>query len=413
MEATAVQITDMRVEFQGESRTKFGLFALLVWFLLDTLQLPKKLAVVTVKDRRNRVTPVRRRRKPFTSAKMCLALIVTILLGIKRFEKIPALLSTEKRLANLIGLPRFFSVTTARNFINDFSLWHLRQLDAVNTSILREFGESAVQDFPILDIDGSTHSLESRKREKAVIGYNRQNRGKPCYQWSAGFVREEVVSQKLFPGNTNTAAFPNFEEVVLDVCRKLRVKNLILRMDGLYCNSKNIDYCFARGHQFVTATRCDWVRACKETELVETKWIPHDEKTRLYDLGWGMTMKKCPHQLRVIMVEKKQEPLKMKRNRKRLHYALLTNISFLPDPETIYEFYHQRQTIENFFREAKNPFNAGKMPSQEFRGNEAYLHLVTLAYNCFHIFKKNICQRDTSEALLKHLKIASSPMEQN
>jgi hypothetical protein len=102
----------------------------------------------------------------------------------------------------------------------------------------------------------------------------------------------------------------------------------------------------------------------------------------------------------------------MKKRKRFLHYTLITNISFLSEPEAIYEFYHQRQTIENFFKEAKNPFNAGKILSMLFRGNEAYLYLITIAYNCFHIFKKNICQQRTlKESLLRHLKIASSPME--
>jgi len=43
---------------------------------------------------------------------------VIILLGIKRFEKIPRLLHTEAKLAELIGLERFFRVATARNVIN-------------------------------------------------------------------------------------------------------------------------------------------------------------------------------------------------------------------------------------------------------------------------------------------------------
>jgi len=49
---------------------------------------------------------------------MCLGIIVIILLGIKRFEKIPRLLHTEAKLAELIGLERFFRVATARNVIN-------------------------------------------------------------------------------------------------------------------------------------------------------------------------------------------------------------------------------------------------------------------------------------------------------
>lgn len=408
-----MQIEDIKIEFEGDTLTKYGLFALLVWFLVDILHLPKRFKLVTVKDKRNRKNLIRRRHKPFPAYKMCLALVVIILLGIKRFEKIRPLLSTEERLANLIGLPRFFGVTTARNFINQFSLWHLRQLDSVNTQILKEFGESTVQDLPILDIDGSTHSLESRKREKAVIGYNRKNRGKPCYQWSVGFVREEAVSQKLHPGNTKTGAFAFFEQIVRDAQKKLGIKNLIVRVDGLYCNAKMLNYCFSEGHQFVTTANYDWITAYKEIKLEEANWYSCDEKTRLYDLGWGKTLNRCPNKLHIILVEKEQEKLKMKRTKKLVRYALITNISFLSEPAAIYEFYHQRQTIENFFKEAKNPFNAGKMPSQLFRGNEAYLYLVIIAYNCFHIFKKNICHQDSEESVLRHLKIASSPMEQN
>ena len=408
-----MEIKDIKVEFEGDTLTKYGLFALLVWFLIDILHLPKRLKLLTVKNKRNRERPTKRRHKPFPAFKMCLALVVIILLGIKRFEKIKPLLSTEEKLANLIGLPRFFGVTTARNFINEFSLWHLRQLDAVNTQILKEFGESSIQDLPILDIDGTTHSVESQKREKAVIGYNKKNKGKPCYQWSVGFIREEAISQKLHPGNTKTGAFSHFEETVSDTQKKLGIKNLIIRVDGLYCNSKMLNYCFSEGHQFVTTANYNWVRAYKETKLEEANWRQYDEKTRLYDLGWGKTLNHCPNKLRIILVEKEQEKLKMKKRKKLLHYAIITNISFLSEPESIYEFHHQRQTIENFFKEAKNPFNAGKMPSQLFRGNEAYLHLVTIAYNCFHIFKKNICQQASEESLLRHLKIGLSPMEQN
>ncbi|OPX40753.1 MAG: hypothetical protein B1H13_05755 [Desulfobacteraceae bacterium 4484_190.3] len=48
----------------------------------------------------------------------------------------------------------------------------------------------------------------------------------------------------------------------------------------------------------------------------------------------------------------------------------------------------------NFFKEAKNPFNAGKMPSEKFRACEAYLQFVVIAYNLFEWFKKNFSPRN-------------------
>jgi hypothetical protein len=60
----------------------------------------------------------------------------------------------------------------------------------------------------------------------------------------------------------------------------------------------------------------------KETKLEETSWRRYDEKTRLYDLGWGKTLNHCPDKFRIILVEKEQEKLKMKKRKRFLHYTL-------------------------------------------------------------------------------------------
>jgi len=151
----------------------------------------------------------------------------------------------------------------------------------VNDKLIHQFGESPRQDVLVLDTDSTTHSLESRKREKAVVGRNKKNRGKPCYQWSVGFVRGEVVDTRQHPFG------------------KKRVK------------------------------------------------------------------------------------------KKHIRYAIIENLAIELSAPALYKFYHGRQTIENFFKESKNPFNSGKMPSQKFRANEAYLQFVAIAYNCYHWFKKN------------------------
>lgn len=70
------------------------------------------------------------------------------------------------------------------------------------------------------------------------------------------------------------------------------------------------------------------------------------------------------------------------------------------------KFYRRRQTIENFFKETKQSFNSGKMPCQKFRGNEAYLWFVCIAYNISIWFK-----RDVKEALQMHDEDNSSTSE--
>jgi len=127
----------------------------------------------------------------YTDQQMCMGLVAIATFGIPRIYQINDLLKTEPQVAHLIGLPQFFDQSTAHRYLNRFGKWHVNQLDRVNTQVLLAHGESTRQDVVILDIDSQTHTLESRKREGAVIGKNRKKPGKPCLQWNVGFVRGE------------------------------------------------------------------------------------------------------------------------------------------------------------------------------------------------------------------------------
>ena len=141
--------------------------------------------------------------------------------------------------------------------------------------------------------------------------------------------------------------------------------------------------------------RYDWVMAQKP-EMDPDKWMFYDDKTMIYDLGMARVTSTVEREYRIILVVKEQEPFNGDRRKKakKVHYAIVENLPLRLDAFALYQFYGVRQTIENFFKEAKNPFNAGKMPSEKFRGNEAYLQFVIIAYNLFKWFKKNFCPRN-------------------
>jgi len=178
-----LHIRDILINFEGDDLSKYGLFPLFAWYLVDYVQLLRRLKPLTVKRKRNNKNPVKRRTPRFNEAQLGIGIISIILLGIKRLGKINRLLKTEVQIANLIGLKQFFDQATAHRYLNEFQLWHLRQLEKIADELARDFGEAFRQDIVVLDIDSTTHSVESRKREKAVVGYNKKNPGKPCYQW--------------------------------------------------------------------------------------------------------------------------------------------------------------------------------------------------------------------------------------
>jgi len=388
-----LHIRDILIKFEGDDLSKYGLFPLFAWYLVDYVHLLKRLKPLTVKRKRNNKKPIKRRTPQYNEAQLGVGIICIILLGIKRLRKINRLLKTEVQIANLIGLQRFFDQVTAHRFLNEFQLWHLRQLERVADDLARDFGEAFRQDIVVLDIDSTTHSVESRKREKAVVGYNKKNPGKPCYQWSVAFIRGEAVAHKLYAGNTTCKN--HLKDTLNRVTKKIPQPVSIVRLDGGYLSAELLDYIGQKGLSVVMGARYDWVLA-QGPEIDPDKWMSYHDKTMIYDLGMARVTSTIEKEYRIILVIKEQEPFRRDRRKKAktIRYAIVENLPIRLDPFALYQFYCGRQTIENFFKEAKNPFNAGKMPSERFRGNEAYLQFVIIAYNLFEWFKKNFSPRN-------------------
>jgi len=383
-----LHIDDIRISYAGYDLSQFGLFPLIAWYLLDVLKLRDLFEqTVTVNKKRNHHRTRKLKLREFSDADMCLGLMVLPILGIERIAHITERLSTETELAKLLGLPRFFEQSTGHDYLNRFDKWHVRQLDDVNHHLLVKHGACSTQPLIVVDVDAQTHTLESRQREAAVVGYNRKKRGKPCYQWNVAFVCNEAVTQRLMAGNTHCRSV--VIELLEEVAEKLDAQLMIIRLDGGYLSGELLNTLIDKGLQVVISCRYDWVLS-QGVLLDETKWQQIDENTRFYDVGKTPVVSTCPHPLRVVLVEKKQNPFPgSKSTREFFRYGIGENLAFHLDTKGVYDFYHSRQTIEQFFKESTGPFSAGKIPSQKFRANEAYLQLVTIAENCMLWFKKN------------------------
>lgn len=382
-----LHIDDITISYQGQDLSQFGLFPLIAWYFLDVLKLGDYFEQITVNKKRNPNRKRKSKKRVFSDTDMCMGLLILPVLGISRISQMNERLSNETEIAKLLGLPRFFDQSTGHDYLNRFTKWHVKQLDKINYQLLLRHGSCSCQPIVIVDIDAQTHTLESRKREKAVVGFNRKKRGKPCYQWNVAFVCKEAVAQRLAAGNTHCRKV--LLELLDDVEKKLQTDLMILRLDGGYLKGEILNTLVEEGLQIIITCRYDWILSQGAT-LYEPNWQQIDENTRLYDLGQSGVVSTCYHPFRVVLVEKKQNPFpNSKSKRKLFRYGICENLAFNLDALGVYDFYHSRQTIEQFFKESNGPFNAGKMPSQKFRANEAYLQLVTIAENCMLWFKKN------------------------
>jgi hypothetical protein len=308
----------------------------------------------------------------------------------------------EFEIAKSIFLEKFFSDQTAYNFINAFQKWHIEQLNRINTNLLLDFGLSLHQDFPIIDVDMTTFSLESKLREGAVPGYNKIKRGKPCYQWSVAFCAGEVIANRLAEGNT--VSLSNFTEMLESIERLFPSKLFMLRLDSGYLSAEVLNHVSDKNLFILCGCAYNYVMAQPENKHIQVLWREYDENTWLYDLGVTQVVEKAKKQFRVVLVKKKQEKIKIKQAREFLFYAIVTNFYIQQSSETVYAEYHKRQTIENFFKEVKNPFHSTKMSSALFKGNEAYLYFEIIAYNCWVIFKKTVYQLHGESIHIKQLR---------
>jgi hypothetical protein len=179
------------------------------------------------------------------------------------------------------------------------------------------------------------------------------------------------------------------------VTQKISQPVSIVRLDGGYLSADLLDYIAKKNLSVVLGARYDWVMAQKP-KIDPDKWMSYGEMTMIYDLDTARVTSTVERDYRIILVIKEQEPFRedLRKKAKKVRYAIVENLPIRLDAFALYQFYCGRQTIENFFKEAKNPFNAGKMPSENFRANEAYLQYVIVSYNLFQWFKKNFSPRN-------------------
>ena len=159
----------MTVKFKGDSYTKYGFFPLLAWYMMEILSLPSYFTTLTVKKKRNRKNPIKRRKPQYDASQMCLGIISIILLGIPNLRKINDLLSTETKIAKLIGLKKFFDQSTAHLFLNEFDKWHVDQLDRINEELLIHYGEAIHQDPLVIDIDATFSRIPQKRKGSTGI----------------------------------------------------------------------------------------------------------------------------------------------------------------------------------------------------------------------------------------------------
>ena len=372
-------------------------------FIMDVLCLRDRFSVITIKKGKN---------SEFSIVDMCVGIIAIIMLECQRMSHIDTSFSNEATLAQQLGLRHFFSASTAYRFIRKFGGWHVKQLSRVNSLLLRDYGESVQASEKVLDIDGSTHSMESRKREKGTPGYNRNHKGDDCYQQSAAFCNNELIVQKLDAGHVHCSKRLKY---LYHEGRKILGNIHIMRLDSGYFSIDTILFLLEKGVMFAIRATANCSGFTHGMELAKAgklhfKVVKKDKDTYIAEIPELHIFKDSDKKFRFLLVKERKRVKKVKKGRifyiyEWQYWGIVTNIpESMMNSYKLFKFYRGRQTIENFFKETKQSFNSGKMPSQKFRGNEAYLWFVCIAYNISVWFKRDVLPKKHSRCMMKTIR---------
>ncbi len=384
---------------EKNAATRFGGSAALIKYLNDVLNFRRRFSVVTVKKGKN---------SKFTTTDMLFTLLALIMLGCDRIGHINDRFKDEELLARQLGIARIFDQSTASRFLAKFRKWHVKQLERIILYLIECEGRfektsgKNVADFDASDLTRSSHGTEGAKP-----GRNKKNKGKDSYLISCGFAGSQVVATAFQSGNTHCSQVLKtiFEKALVTMKRIDMV-----RLDAGYISAKTLKWLLEQTVSLTSSEKIAFLIACNGQEKGVKyakeyarkhpgQWIPYkkggkDKEIFVMNFNDVRLFDKYPGCVRLVLVKMNQKVKKCKNNKVRWHtktriYAIATNLTRGYGPRQIFKAYHQRQTIELMFRELKNSYSVGKLPSNKMYANYAWFLLNCLAYNSGYYFRRD------------------------
>jgi hypothetical protein len=383
----------LAITFGAVGLTHFGGVYLLHRFLT---RIGFKAAVakdVTLAQRNNR----------YTVGELLLAILYPIILGLERIET-TQLLQHNGVFRYLSGLPTYPDPTTLRRFLlrmTPQALIRLRKLH--NRFLARMISKPHLPSRLILDLD-STVLVVYGKQQGAEVGYNPTKHGRRSYHPLLCFEgrTKDFWHGELRPGNVHSASG------TLDLLKACfakipsEIRSVIIRADKGFYDHRIVECLEGCKACFVIVARL--TRPIKR-KLAHLKYVSVSAGVQAAEFHYQPS--RWSHSYRFVVIRRPQpeEPdpqLTLFKLGKYHYQVLVTNLDLRP--LNLWRFYNGRAGIERIIRELKGDYPLGKIPTRHFFANEAYLHLLLLAYSLVNWFKRLCLPSEFQSATLDTLR---------
>jgi hypothetical protein len=346
------------------------------------------------------------RNNRYSVGELLLAILYPIVLGLERIET-TYLLQANGVFQYLSGLSVYPNATTLRRFLLRLAPRALPRLRRLHDRFLMKMIVRPRRPARLLfDLD-STVLVVYGHQQGASKGYNPLKPGRKCYNPLLCFEGQtkDFWHGELRPGDAYTASG------VLDLLTASFAKiptgarRIIIRADKGFYDHKTIEWLENKRAGFVIAAKLTKPLQQKLSALRYTRQSKslYTAQLRYQPLRW-----KTPYRFVVVRRSQEEEPstqLTLFKRGKYFYQVLVTNLEL--KPLNVWRFYNGRAAVERIIRELKGNYPLGRIPTHHFLANEAYFHLLLLAYNLVNWFKR-LClpeefQTATIETLRQHI----------
>lgn len=333
----------------------------------------------------------------YSTSDSILAILYPVILGLGRIET-NILLQQNGVFQYVASLPTYPDPTTLRRFLERFGVKALSAFQNLHDGFRAQFlmkpdPTSSV----IFDLDTKVLTVYGQQ-QGAKVGFNPKKRGRPSYQPLLCFEGKtgDIWEGSYLSGDIHPA--PHTIDVLERSISKLPsgIRQIRMRADSAF-----YDHTIAEYLQEIPADYAIVARATKPIQqyfgglsyeaISPGLWVAEFEYK-----PWRWNTSQRFIVVRRLVPEKPSWQLSLFKTAGFTYQVIVTNLSL--KPLNLWRFYNQRATGELIIRELLEAYTLGKIPTRDWVSNQAYFHMVLLAYNLINWFKR-LCLPDDWQRL--------------
>jgi len=339
----------------------------------------------------------------YTASDSILALLYPIVLGLGRIET-HVLLRQNGVFQYLASLPTYPDPTTLRRFLQRFGSKGLTAFQNLHSRFQGHFlQEPDPLSSVIFDLDTKVLTVYGQQ-QGAKVGFNPKKRGRPSYQPLLCFEGKtgDVWEGMYLSGNAHPV--PHAIEILERSIRKLPsgIREIRMRADSAFYDHTIAEYLqdIQAGYAIVARITRPIRRSLGALAYEEVSpgiWLAEFEYQ-----PWRWKRVQRFVVVRRLVPEKPSWQLSLFQMAGYTYQVIVTNLPL--KPLNLWRFYNQRATGELIIRELLEAYTLGKIPTRDWASNQAYFHLVLLAYNLVNWFKRLCLPSDWQQLNLQSVR---------